>query len=68
LRDCDASEKCIDDDETREVELICKCKWVGHLNCIGSIRIIISCTCVVLIERCFNIFEINIPVLKLTKL
>jgi len=42
-------EKDRDDGETREVWLMGRCNLIGHLNCVGIIRIRISCDCVVLI-------------------
>jgi len=50
--------------QTREIELMSNCELIGHLNCGVTIRIKIHCDCGVLIERCMNIYEINILVLK----
>jgi len=40
------------------------CELIGHLNCGVTIRIRLNYDCVVLNERCLNIYERNIPVLK----
>jgi len=37
---------------------------IGHLKCNVSVRTFSRCCCLNLIERCIDIYERNIPVLK----